>query len=389
MEFDVAIVGAGPAGSWLARELTKNNVSVILFERSSVAGEPNFSSAGSPLYVPERFNIPKEAVAAYWDIIKITGPQSEKEWQFQKPVGVVFDFRKLKKLLLQEAEKGGAKISLNTMVTGITNQGTKTIVKTNKGDYEAKIVIDASGPSGVIASQMGLRKQIPTIPAVGLEIIGRVPNAPDLQSRTLHFYISRVLTPHGYGWIFPMEGKEFKIGIAVYRLADYRINLEQTLDALIKKIPWAQELHISEKHGGALYGRGGISNHVLKNIIVIGDAADQVNPLGGEGIRHAFQSATFASQVIVDALHSRNLKALKKYNSLWKKYKRKKWFLSYLLSKTIYHHYSDTMHERVIKLFAKLTPEEVFEILFEYRFFILFRALFRRLNATSKAATIN
>ncbi len=47
MIFDVAIAGGGPAGGWLARELARAGKSIVLLERSKVAGEPNFSSAGT------------------------------------------------------------------------------------------------------------------------------------------------------------------------------------------------------------------------------------------------------------------------------------------------------------------------------------------------------
>lgn len=190
MKFDVAIIGAGPAGSWLAGELAKNKISVVLFERSSIIGEPNFSSAGSPAYTVERFNLPREAVAAEWDAIKVIGPNSEKEWQFGKVVGVVLDFRKLKKLLIKEAIKNGAEVVLGTAVESTENRGEYSYVraKSLEEDYGAKIIVDASGPAGVIAVSAGIRKRIPILPSVGIELIVEANHIPEEDCRTLVFF---------------------------------------------------------------------------------------------------------------------------------------------------------------------------------------------------------
>src|SRR3989338_3249514 len=46
--YDVGVVGGGPAGAWLARELAGKGIKTLLCERSAVSGEPNFSTAGMP-----------------------------------------------------------------------------------------------------------------------------------------------------------------------------------------------------------------------------------------------------------------------------------------------------------------------------------------------------
>jgi len=382
MKFDVAIVGAGPAGSWLARELAKNNISVVLFERSPVIGEPNFSSAGSPAYTVERFRLPPASVAARWDILRINGPTTTFSWRYDTPIGVVFDFRELKVLLLKEAEKMGAIIKLGSTVENvkILNDYSEIYVKSEKEAYRAKVVVDASGPSGVIATRLGMRKAIPIKPSVGLEIIAETPQAPIDVFRTLDFYFGRVWVPHGYGWIFPMMKPCVKIGVGVFQLARYGggPRLEDFLNELIKRVPYLSGHHIVETHGGMLYGMG-IRHHVFKNVIAIGDAADQVNPLGGEGIRHALQSAEFARDVILDAIAKNDLARLEQYDIRWRKYIGWRWWKCRILAQFFYHHFSDSMHDNFVRAVSKITAQEIFDALFEYKIWPSIHArLFKR-----------
>ncbi len=47
-DFDVIVIGAGPAGGSCARECAKRGLKVLLIERSQEIGEPNYSTAGTP-----------------------------------------------------------------------------------------------------------------------------------------------------------------------------------------------------------------------------------------------------------------------------------------------------------------------------------------------------
>ena len=370
MIYDVAIVGAGPAGSWLARELSKNNKSVILFERATEIGDPNFSSAGSPYYIKQKFDIPEDSIAATWNIFKIVGPTHDVSWSYPETKGLVLDFRKFKKNFIEQAQLFGTVTKLGTSVKKII-EGVPAILVTEKDEeYAAKIIVDSSGSTGVLAKQLGLRKSIPGAPSIGIEIICEILDVPKDQNKTIEIYLGKTWAPHGYAWIFPMGINRFKFGICAYHISDYdkNYNLDSALNNFISQIPWAKKYNVIEKHGGLIYGQGGIKNHIQNNVIIIGDAADQVNPLGGEGIRHALQSAMFASEVIIKSLDTGNTAILKEYNKLWSKYIGRKWLYSTWISKIAYHSYTDPVLDSFFEKAKKLTPNEAFEIIFEYNF---------------------
>jgi flavin-dependent dehydrogenase len=128
----------------------------------------------------------------------------------------------------------------------------------------------------------------------------------------------------------------------------------------------------TDVHSGSLFANGGIKNHVLNGFIAIGDAACQINPLGGEGIRHALYSGRFASEVIDSALESGNVgtKSLEPYNKMWSNYVKNKWKISLLLSKFGYNStiVDDTAADKLVKSLSLFSAEEVFDLLFNYKF---------------------
>lgn len=358
---DVAIVGGGPAGSWLARELARQNRSVIVLERSPVPGEPNFSSAASPVSTTDEFDLPRSIVAGECSRLRVIGPSTAKSWNFTDTAYHVYDFRSLKQTLLQQAEQEGAQVQYGTTVTGVCGRFS---LKLDGGEIiEPKIIVDASGPSGVVANSIGLRKGLAHTPAVGMEMITKI-DFPNDMPKTLTFYLGSSWAPNGYGWVFPMKPGVYKIGVCTYVS---KTPLRHMFDQFITRVTEHQSYHVEEIHGGALFVTGGIKHHVRGNVIAIGDSAHQTNPLGGEGVRHVLHSARFAFTSISDALDNNNVQMLQTYDRLWKRYVGLRWSLTTRIAKRAYLRFPDKTWDRVIRLCSRLSEREIHDVLFEYR----------------------
>ena len=209
-DIEVVVVGAGPAGGSCARELAKLGRKVLLIERSNELGEPNFSSAGTPKSTVEDFKLPQECIAASWKRFFFGGPTQKAIWEYPSVAGYVFDFRKLKQFLAHDAISHGAEVLVGTSVTdavmdargrigGVVYSGAL-----GSGSVRAKVVVDASGPPGVLAAKPGLRKGKLCNPAVGIEILAE--NVPAEWHDTLAFWVGRSVAPYGHAWLFPMGG---------------------------------------------------------------------------------------------------------------------------------------------------------------------------------------
>jgi geranylgeranyl reductase family protein len=64
---------------------------------------------------------------------------------------------------------------------------------------------------------------------------------------------------------------------------------------------------------------GGIPRPYADHLLILGDAAGQIDPLTGEGIHYAMEAAEMAADVLRDALHAGNLRApyLREYHRRW------------------------------------------------------------------------
>jgi len=373
-KFDVIVVGAGPAGGQCARELSESGKKVLLIERSSEIGQPNFSSGGTPLETLKDFDLPLSLVPGKWSKLLIGTTSRSKVWDYEDTRGYVFDFKDLKKFLVKESVKNGAKLLIGTSakepivkdgrVVGVTYSG-----MFGDGELYANVVVDASGPVGVLASKVGLREKVICSPSIGVEY--SLINTPESISDTLAFYFGTDYVPHGYGWIFPMGKNTVKIGVAVYNATDNGIgSLKGVLDKFVSQFPELKDAEPIDMHGGSIYINGGIDSYSTDGLIVIGDAGAQINPFAGEGIRHGLHSGRMASDIIIKAIESNDFskKTLELYDKKWNKYIGSGWKHSLSVSDKIYGSMSNDKINEMMDVISRMSKEDIFEVGFNYNF---------------------
>lgn len=374
-KYDIVIAGAGPAGANCARILSKNGLKVLLVERNQEIGAPNFSSAGTPSYVLKEFSLPKTIVGGTWDKFEIVADNKNKIWHYKKPRGYVLKFNELKKFLVGDAIKNSCDVLVGTNIVKFQKTQKGVVVEftgINKSQVSAKIIVDATGPAGILATQAKLRKQIPIEPSVGLEYI--MTNVKFKTKNNLAFYLGKNYVPHGYAWIFPMGKNTAKVGVAVYENSKYKdVSPINYLKDFVKKVDILKDAQPLELHGSSLYVTGGNKKLISGNLVVIGDAAMQVNPLGAEGIRHALYASKFAAAAITKAIRKNNFKYLKEYENSWKKYVGNKWKISFLLTKVVYPRLSG--FDKGLEAIKHLSADDIFDLMFEYKFTKVFKLL--------------
>lgn len=369
-EYDVAVVGAGPTGTYCAKTLAKNGIKVILLEREKEIGEPNFSTAGTPSETLKKFDIPRETAPYKWNNLCLASPNAGQTYQCKSNFGYVFDFRKLRHVLAEQAAQEGAEIAVGVMVTGANvNDGKVTGVKyrgiMSEGTIKAHIVIDATGRSSAIAKGLKLIDPSKSLLASGLEM--EMINVKLPVSNALYCWLGNKFVPNGYAWVFPLSTTEVKIGIGRYMFNGTKYDLKQGLKSFIEGIPWLKDAQPLEFHGGTLLFNSDTRNFVSDGFINLTNTA---NPLGGEGIRHGLQAAEFAAKVAVSAINNNDYsqKVLQKYNDLWLDYSKNNWHECLSLSKSIYNNCDDKKMDGYLESISHLSGDQLFDILFNYKF---------------------
>lgn len=378
-DYDVVIVGAGPAGGNCAAELAKLRYSVLLVERSKVIGTPNFSTGGTPNETMEVFGLPKKVTDSSWDSILIASKGARAEFLFGKRMGYILNYMKLKQFLAKRAKKNGAEVITgvsandvvikNEFVSGVKISGDDGI-----NEVHAKVVVDASGGRSVLSKKLGLLKTDALKESLTIGIEYHMGNVELERKRRMDFYLGYNFAPGGYAWIFPMGLTKAKVGIGVLNPSSLKNKPLGLLEKFVKINSQTANASKLDLHSGSLFANGGIKNHVVNGFVAIGDAAVQINPLVGEGIRHALYSGRFAAEAIDFALQKgrSDKKCLDYYNKLWKGYIGNKWKISYLLQRLFYKittkESNDALIDKSIRLLATRSPEEIFQIAFNYKF---------------------
>lgn len=176
-QYDVIIVGAGPAGLSAARSMARLGFSTVVAERMSAAGQLSHPCAAilqpmpgilkgrrllGDLFYPELdLLIPLALVNGYPRLHRFVSPSGlEIEAPFARadstPVAAV-DKSGLLELLADQASSAGADMRWGVEVTGLIKDGEKVVgVHTPDGDLRASIVMSAEGASRRLSRQAGL-----------------------------------------------------------------------------------------------------------------------------------------------------------------------------------------------------------------------------------------
>ncbi len=378
-QLDVVIIGAGPAGGSAARELAKRGRKVLLIERSQEIGEPNYSTAGTPKETVEIFGLPKEVISATWDRILFATPRVQAVWEYPQTMGYVLDFAALRRFLAEDAAHHGAEILVGTTVTDFIEEngrfsGVRYHGVLGDGEARAKIIIDATGHNELANTKLKINPMTEEWLANAMEYV--MTGIPEELATTIAFYVGSEYAHRGYSWIFPMNSnRNAKVGTGALEPMSADKNLEYFQEKFIKAFPFFRNMEPIEIHAGAARADGGVTHHVYKNIVLLGDAAHQINPLLAEGIRHCLTAGRLAAEVIDEWLKRPSTRE-DELKAVWEKTWHKNFGLNWRLSHFVLGqlvNLTDQQFDFLLTAVQQISPEDLFDLIFHYKFKVLLK----------------
>jgi flavin-dependent dehydrogenase len=227
--------------------------------------------------------------------------------------------------LLRNALSHGAKFEPKCLVRSVTREADCVTVtaRTGRGttEFRGRIVIGADGVSSIVSRSIGnTLKQGVTAVSVRTYYTGvRCEGAP------IKVYFDRSYFP-GYGWLFVDDDGFANIGLGF--AVDPKFPLPENLGACFRRFletelaePLADATRCSAISGGSasFYRPHAI---VDDRVMLIGDAANQADPLNGGGIHKAMESACLAAEAAVHALAVGDFSrpTLAQYERLWNRH---------------------------------------------------------------------
>ncbi|NPB01394.1 MAG: NAD(P)/FAD-dependent oxidoreductase [Methanopyri archaeon] len=329
--YDVVVVGAGPCGSRAALEAAERGCDVLVLEKGAEIGVPKQCAEGISHQGLEDAGIePRdEWISQEIESFTIFAPNGEELHVIPPDGGYVLERKLFDKWLAAEAAKAGAEIRVNSPVIDVVKEEGRVkgvVVDTPSGPevVEAEVVIAADGIESRVARAAGLAEPLDPddmCTCAQYEMVG-----VDLEDEhSLYFFVDLEWFPGGYFWIFPKSGGRANVGLGIRGTESDPGRAKEILDRAIEEHPVISELvgeaKVLELNVGGVPVSGPIERTYDDGIMVVGDAARQVNPLTGGGLHSGMVCARIAGEVAAEAVEEGDASAsvLKRYEKEWRK----------------------------------------------------------------------
>lgn len=322
--YDVIIAGAGPGGSSAAKNLAELGHSVLLLEKRQEIGAPKRCGEGLTMNTVAIIGqIPQNCIAQKIDGAILYAPNGNSvPVDMGAEGGFVVERKVFDKWLAYRAARAGATIVAHAEVTDVLKKdgmvcGVKALIGGEKEmEIACKVLIAADGVESTVARKAGLdtaNKLVNVDSGYQYEMA-----AVKLQTdKRIILYFGNDIAPRGYLWIFPKGPDIANVGIGT---AMSERPAKWYLDKFIDGHPEIfGKAGIIEANSGGIPVGGFLQNMVSDGLVVVGDAAHQVNPIHGGGMKEATMAGEMAAKVISKAIKNGDVsaKSLSEYNRIW------------------------------------------------------------------------
>ena len=306
--YDVVVVGAGPGGSVAAWHAAQAGLSVLLLEKRQEIGSPVRCAEGVAHEALIDFVEPDPAwIAARVDrarIVARASGQVVQAWEGAGGLGYVLERGVFDRVLAQRAAQAGAEVRVKAEVTGLLREDGQVrgvLVEERGRQYQvqAEVVIGADGVESRIGIWAGLDTQLPLEDAMVCAqcLLAGI----DWDPGCLGYWIDEAVAPGGYAWVFPKGDGSANVGLGLQ--ADLaRDRAVAYLDRFIEGEPGLSVGSPVTLVAGNVPVSLPVHRSVTGGLLLVGDAARQVDPLTGGGIINAMLAGRLAARVAAEAL---------------------------------------------------------------------------------------
>lgn len=312
-DFDLVVVGGGPAGATAAREAALAGRSVLLLDRG---GRIKPCGGAIPPRLIADFAVPDEQIVARISTARMVSPTGAKvdiaieggfvgmvdrevfdEWLRERAAKAGAERRTGTFKAIEQTEDGAASITYAVRTRGVADERHEKV--------RARAVIGADGARSEVARQAISSRRHPKCVFAYHEILEVDATAKDFDGKRCDVIYRGETSPDFYSWIFPhgqtvsvgtgtaVKGFSMRSAVAAVRAAN---GLSEAKVVRTEGAPIPLEVRKRWDNG--------------RNVVLAGDAAGVVAPSSGEGIYYAMLCGKLSARAVVRFLETGNAKAL-------------------------------------------------------------------------------
>ncbi len=304
--YDVAVIGAGPIGSYTAYQLADKGFKVCMFDAKKEIGENVICAGVISKKAFIRYDLPTDSILSRIDSLTFVSPGGQRLEHEPKDVFAYVVSRSIfDKSLLTMAKRVGVDVFMSHRIRDIEETGGYYAVWCRKIKCLAKCVVIATGVDYDLHTQLRLSK--PPRFLIGSQI--EMPLTVDASRMVIH--IGHEVAPASFGWVVPAGKGVARIGVIVLKKGTVWLErmFERRLHMPVEKLN-RQALKIKP------IAYGPAKKSVKGRIITVGEAAGQVKTTTGGGIFYGLLCSEIAVEKLTQAL--KNKGNLNDYEITWR-----------------------------------------------------------------------
>jgi len=313
LDSDALVIGAGPSGLLAAKTIASRGFSVRILEEHAKVGVPSHCAGLISVEGLKRIGVEASGSFVQNTITggRIYSPDGQYvEIKDRRPRAHVIDRTALDQRLAELAVDVGAELTTGVRAERLTlSDGCVTGASGAGWVEEARLVIDAEGPSRRLAREAGVinNGRAPLL-GVNTEI------GCDVDADIVEVWFGEETAPGFFAWVIPTSGNQARVGLATKSGDPTKF-----LAGFVKK-RFGDTKYLPPRAGQVLV-EGPVNKSSFPGLLLVGDAAGHVKPTTGGGVVLGGLCAIEAGKTAVKALETgdTSTKTLGEYDEAWRR----------------------------------------------------------------------
>lgn len=313
--YDAVICGAGPAGATAAKYMADAGLRVAVLEKGNF---PRDKPCGGALrtQVVSEFEHVKNGMKKIPHTVcyraKMYPPSLENFVDYNPGNIVLYNIQRIHfdAMLADMARDSGAELRENEEVRKVSVSPRGGVLQLRSGEEVlGKVIIGAGGMHDPVARYLRRKEAMPekwSKSDIGIVLMEEYDVGKDYiketygEERTSYFHL-KPNNLYGYAWVFPKKSV-LNIGFGAFwshmKDLDIKGAFGDYINLLKKEGLVPAALKPDHPKGAQIPLRGAIKTTFSDRVLLLGDAAGFVSPIGGDGIYYAMSSGRIAADVV-------------------------------------------------------------------------------------------